>query len=69
MQPKPISKPRPIIYAGGESEAAKELIAERCDAYAMHGDPPKRIREKVADMSARRERKGLPPMSYGVAAY
>ncbi len=69
MQPKPITKPRPIIYAGGESEAAKELIAERCDAYVMHGDPPQRIRQKVADMSARRERKGLPPMTYGVAAY
>ncbi len=69
MQPKPVSRPRPIIYAGGESEAAKELIAEKCDAYVMHGDPPKRIREKVADMSERRERKGLPPMTYGVAAY
>ncbi len=69
MQPKPITKPRPIIYAGGESEAAKELIAERCDAYVMHGDPPQRIREKITDMSARRERKGLPPMTYGVAAY
>ncbi len=69
MQPKPITQPRPIIYAGGESEAAKELIAERCDAYVMHGDPPQRIRQKVADMSARRERKGLPPMTYGVAAY
>jgi FMNH2-dependent dimethyl sulfone monooxygenase len=69
MQPKPITKPRPVIYAGGESEAAKKLISERCDAYVMHGDPPKRIREKIADISERRERRGLPPMTYGVAAY
>lgn len=69
MQPKPITKPRPVIYAGGESEAAKELIAERCDAYVMHGDPPARIREKIADMSERRERRGLPRMTFGVAAY
>ncbi|MBA3883831.1 MAG: LLM class flavin-dependent oxidoreductase, partial [Chthoniobacterales bacterium] len=69
MQPKPITKPRPVIYAGGESEAAKELISERCDAYVMHGDPPSRIREKIADMSERRERKGLPRMKYGVAAF
>jgi FMNH2-dependent dimethyl sulfone monooxygenase len=69
MQPKPITHPRPVIYAGGESEAAKELIAERCDAYVMHGDPPERIKEKIADMAARRERRGLPPMIYGVAAY
>ena len=69
MQPKPVTRPRPVIYAGGESEAAKELIAERCDAYVMHGDPPERIREKIADMAERRKRKGLPPMIYGVAAY
>ncbi len=36
-------KPRPVIYAGGESEAAKNLIARRCDAYVMHGDPPERV--------------------------
>lgn len=69
MEPKPVTRPRPVIYAGGESEAAKELIAERCDAYVMHGDPPERIKEKITDMAARRERRGLPPMQYGVAAY
>ena len=69
LRPKPLTQPRPVIYAGGESEAAKELIASRCDAYVMHGDPPARVREKVADMSARRERLGLPPMIFGVAGY
>jgi len=69
LRPKPLTRPRPVIYAGGESEAAKELIAARCDAYVMHGDPPARVREKVRDMSARRERMGLAPMKFGVAAY
>jgi FMNH2-dependent dimethyl sulfone monooxygenase len=69
LQPKPATKPRPVIYAGGESEAAKNLIARTCDAYVMHGDPPDRIAEKIADMRVRREKAGLPPMIYGVAAY
>jgi FMNH2-dependent dimethyl sulfone monooxygenase len=69
MQPKPVSKPRPTIYAGGESEAAKELISRKCDAYVMHGDPPARIAEKIRDMSERREKKNLGRMQYGVAAY
>lgn len=69
LQPKPLTKPRPTIYAGGESEAAKNLIARTCDAYVMHGDPPERIGEKVRDMSVRREKFGLPPMTFGVAAY
>lgn len=69
LQPKPLSRPRPFLYAGGESEAAKNLIAARCDAYVMHGDPPARIREKIADMRERRARLELPPMQFGVAAY
>lgn len=69
VQPKPVASPRPTIYAGGESEAAKNLIAAKCDAYVMHGDPPQRIREKIADLSERRARFGLQPMKFGVAAY
>jgi len=69
LQPKPITKPRPTIYAGGESETAKNLIAKTCDAYVMHGDPPEKIGERIRDMAARREKFGLPPMIYGVAGY
>jgi dimethylsulfone monooxygenase len=69
LQPKPVTQPRPVIYAGGESEAAKAMISRWCDAYVMHGDEPARVREKIADMTSRRERWGLPPMKYGVAAY
>ncbi|MGB8521687.1 MAG: LLM class flavin-dependent oxidoreductase [Candidatus Acidiferrales bacterium] len=69
MQPKPISKPRPTIYAGGESETAKELISQKCDAYVMHGDSPERVAVKIRDLSERRERKGLPRMIFGVAGY
>jgi FMNH2-dependent dimethyl sulfone monooxygenase len=69
LSPKPVAKPRPRLYAGGESEAAKTLIAEKCDAYLMHGDPPENVAKKIADMRARREKLGLPPMVYGVAGY
>jgi FMNH2-dependent dimethyl sulfone monooxygenase len=69
LEPKPVRRPRPTIYAGGESEAAKSLIASKCDAYVMHGDEPARVAVKVDDMSARRRALELPPMQYGVAAY
>ncbi|WP_230629449.1 LLM class flavin-dependent oxidoreductase [Sphingomonas sp. Leaf37] len=65
--PKPV-KP-PTIYAGGESEKAKTMIAARCDAYVMHGDPVAAIAPKIADMAARREAAGGAPMHYGMAAY
>ena len=69
LEPKPLRRPRPTIYAGGESPAAKALIAGECDAYLMHGDPPERIAGKIQDLRGRREALGLPPMIYGVAGY
>jgi FMNH2-dependent dimethyl sulfone monooxygenase len=85
LEPKPVrtaarhGRPRPTIYAGGESETAKTLIARKCDAYVMHGDPPDRIAPKIADLRRRREEASealrretgseLAPLSFGVAAY
>jgi FMNH2-dependent dimethyl sulfone monooxygenase len=69
LEPKPVSKPRPTLYAGGESPAAKELIAEKCDAYLMHGDPPERIGEKIKDLRERRAKHDLSPLKFGVAGY
>ena len=69
LEPKP--RRAPLIYAGGESEAAKDLIARDADAYVMHGDPPARIAAKVADMRERRARLApdAAPLLFGVAAY
>jgi FMNH2-dependent dimethyl sulfone monooxygenase len=72
VEPKPVragTRTRPTIYAGGESPKAKDVISRQCDAYVMHGDPAERVAPKIADLRARREALGLPPMQYGVAAY
>jgi FMNH2-dependent dimethyl sulfone monooxygenase len=78
LEPKPVRRPRPTLYAGGESEAAKRLISARCDAFVMHGDPVERIAPRVDDMRRRREAAarertgradGLAPLQFGVAAY
>jgi FMNH2-dependent dimethyl sulfone monooxygenase len=65
----PTPNGRPTFYAGGESETAKNLIAAKCDAYLMHGDPPPVVGKKIADMRDRRERLGLGPMTFGVSGY
>lgn len=67
LQPKPVNKPP--IYAGGESEAGKNLIVNVCDGYVMHGDNPEAIGNRIKDVKQRREKLGLPAMTYGVAAY
>lgn len=65
--PKPTK--RPTVYAGGESEKAKTMIAAQCDAYVMHGDPVTAIAPKIANMQARRTAAGGTPMHFGMAAY
>jgi FMNH2-dependent dimethyl sulfone monooxygenase len=65
--PKPARQP--VIYAGGESEQAKTMIAAQCDAYVMHGDPVEAIAPKIADMTSRRQKAGGVPMQFGMAAY
>jgi FMNH2-dependent dimethyl sulfone monooxygenase len=69
--PAPAATPggRPTFYSGGESETAKNLIAAKCDAYLMHGDPPEIVGKKIADMRERREKLGLGPMTFGVAGF
>jgi FMNH2-dependent dimethyl sulfone monooxygenase len=68
-EPKPAAKPRPTIYAGGESDAAKTMIATQCDAYVMHGDPAAAIAPKIQDMEERRAKVGGGDMQFGMAAY
>ncbi len=78
LEPKPSAsavRPRPPIFAGGESEAARTMIARYADAYVMHGDPPERIAARVGDMCRRRRQAAdqlqcdLPPLRFGMAAY
>jgi FMNH2-dependent dimethyl sulfone monooxygenase len=69
LEPKPIRKPWPTLYAGGESEDAKQMISTYCDGYLMHGDPPENVVPKIQDMAGRRENLKMSPMIYGIAAY
>lgn len=69
MEPKPLTRPRPTVYAGGESETARELISTLCDAYVMHGDVPAVIARRIHDMRQRRGQTGKPPLTFGVAGY
>jgi len=35
----------------------------------MHGDSPEHVAHKIADMRARRDKLGLPPLLFGVSGY
>ena len=67
--PKPPKHPH--IYAGGESEAAKNMIAASCDAYVMHGDAPEMLAAKIRDMRERRARlaPAAAPLRFGLSGF
>jgi dimethylsulfone monooxygenase len=70
LSPKPVQRPNPILYAGGESPRGKETIVNTCDAYVMHGGTVDEVHVKIEDMKQRREAAGLEPFkSFGMAAY
>ena len=68
VEPKPST--HPVIFAGGESDAGREAIADFADAYVMHGGTLDEVRANVADMNARSERlHGHPIAEFGMPAY
>lgn len=68
VQPQPARLP--AVFAGGESPTGREAIAGFADSYAMHGGTVEEVREKVADLNARRERiVGEPMREFAMAAY
>ncbi len=70
LAPKPVQRPNPILYAGGESPRGKEAIVNHCDAYVMHGGTVDEVNKKVGDMKDRRAQAGKDPFqSFGMAAY
>ncbi|MGD6854347.1 LLM class flavin-dependent oxidoreductase [Bacillus infantis] len=70
LSPKPVQRPNPILYAGGESPRGKEAIVNHCDAYVMHGGTVEEVKSKIDDMRARRQASGNEPFkSFGMAAY
>jgi FMNH2-dependent dimethyl sulfone monooxygenase len=57
LEPKPSRQPWPTIYMGGESPAAKDLIAEMSDAYVMRrrsGSHPARGGWRLSERRERR---------------
>lgn len=70
LAPKPVQRPNPILYAGGESPRGKQAIVNKCDSYVMHGGTVEEVAEKIAGMKALREQTSNTPLgSFGMAAY
>jgi alkanesulfonate monooxygenase len=68
LRPASAWRERPRIYAGGESDPARDLVADLGDSWFINGQPLFEVEAKIADLQARRAT-GAPPLTYGLAAF
>jgi alkanesulfonate monooxygenase len=60
-------RPRPTIYAGGESEQAQALAADAADVWFINGQPPADVSRLIAAVAAR-PRTGA-PLRFALSAF
>jgi len=58
MEPKPLTKPHPTIFQGGNSAAAREMAARVSDVLFMNGGSVEHIAGLIQDVKQRAERYG-----------
>jgi alkanesulfonate monooxygenase SsuD/methylene tetrahydromethanopterin reductase-like flavin-dependent oxidoreductase (luciferase family) len=68
IAPKPLRSPHPTIYAGGESDAGKDLAASIADVYLLNGRPLEELAPVIADMRQRAAARGR-TLRYGIAGF
>lgn len=66
VQPKPLQRPWPRFYIGGESDAARDVGARHADCYFFWGDTPERTAQKIADIRRRAQRFGRGDLAFGM---
>ncbi|HTZ70023.1 MAG TPA: LLM class flavin-dependent oxidoreductase [Acetobacteraceae bacterium] len=67
LRPAGRYRPRPVIYAGGESEPARALAAELADVWFMNGQSLEKIAALIADVRGR-PRHG-PALRFAMSAF
>jgi alkanesulfonate monooxygenase len=68
LRPASATRPRPLIYGGGESEEARALLTDVADVFFLNGRPVADAAEFIADLKAR-PRGGQAPLRYALAAF
>lgn len=66
LEPKPVQKPHPPIWWGGESEKSRQLVADLADGWLMSASTLKDAEEKINDMKRRIDEKGRSNVEYSI---
>ena len=68
INPKPVQRPRPPVWVGGNGEAALRRAARFGDAWMPLHQSPEQIRSRVERLRTLVSREGRDPLSVGVVA-
>ena len=52
LVPRPVSKPHPEIFQGGNSKAARRMAGRYSDWYFMNGNSVEKVKEQIDEVSA-----------------
>jgi alkanesulfonate monooxygenase len=69
LRPADPFRARPRIYVGGESEPARQLVADKGDVWFINGQPLEDVARLIADVSARPRPPGHAPLRFGLSAF
>lgn len=68
LLPNRTYRPRPRIYVGGESEPARQLVADMGDVWFINGQPLDDVSRLIRDVAARPRPDGQ-PLRFGLSAF
>jgi alkanesulfonate monooxygenase len=69
LRPADPYRERPLIYVGGESEPARQLVADKGDVWFINGQPLSDVEALIADLRARKRPTAHAPLRFGLSAF
>lgn len=69
VEPKPIQKPHPPIWWGGESEESRRLTADLADGWLINASTVEKAGEKARDMAERLDERGKEPIQISIPGH
>jgi FMNH2-dependent dimethyl sulfone monooxygenase len=69
LEPKPVQKPHPPIWWGGQSEKSRQLVADLADGWLMSASTLEEAQAKIMDMKRRLDEKGRADIKYAIPGH
>lgn len=66
LEPKPVQKPHPPIWWGGESDKSRQLVADYADGWLISSSTIQEAEDKIRDMTGRLDERGRKEIKHSI---